>query len=255
MLIIFIEYIILKMQSETYEHNGYSYFQNFFSEKELSLIEPIIIKFHHSWLNENIDFFKKGVVNSHSLTSSKKLNKREKNVLFDFISSDKIINLIEFNNPRFLNTQLFFDPSDLHQKNYWHRDIQYTGLNEEEQKKVIKTQNVLHFRIPLKKESGIELIPGTHREWDSKEEYEVRNSLNGRKSSDALNTGRLIALERTDLLIFSANMVHRGIYGNSRLSFDIIYCDDDPKLLKFRDKNNLPIVPELKVFKNNEIFK
>jgi len=172
----------------------------------------------------------------------------------DFISSDKMITSIEFEQPRFLNTQLFFDPKNKTQHNYWHRDIQYVGIDEEDQKEAIKTQNVVHFRIPFKKELGIELIPKTHRKWDTTEEYEVRNSLNNKKPSDPLENGKLIELERGDLLVFSANMMHRGIYGNDRLSLDVIYCDNDPAILAFRDKNNLPITSELTAFKNNSIF-
>ncbi|WP_235011015.1 phytanoyl-CoA dioxygenase [Aquimarina sp. AU119] len=245
---------IESMKIGDYTEFGFSYHKNFFKEEELSRIEPILIKFHNFWLEENSEIYLKGALNSHSLTSSKNLNKQEKKILFDFISSNRIINLIEFDSPKFLNTQLFFDPNNLNQNNYWHRDIQYTGISETEQKEVIKTQNVVHFRIPLKKELGIELIPKTHRIWDSNEEYEVRNSLNNRKPNDPLKKGKLIELRRSDLLIFSANMIHRGIYGNDRLSFDIIYCNNNPQILKFRDGNNLPIEFELKEFNNAEIF-
>ncbi len=127
-------------------------------------------------------------------------------------------------------------------------------MTDEEQKKAIKAENVVHFRIPLIKELGIELIPETHRKWDSKQEYEVRNSLNGKKPSDSLKTGKLIELNRTDLLIFSANMIHRGIYGNDRFSFDIIFCDNKPEILKFRDENNLPKEIQLIEFSNKKIF-
>lgn len=228
------------MKTGDYTKYGYSYQQNLFEEEELRLIEPILIKFHNFWLKENHDFYSKGLLNSHSLTSSKYLEKQEKEIIFDFIFQEKIINLIPFEDPKFLNTQLFFDPKNIKQENYWHRDIQYTAMSDLEQKEAIKTQNVVHFRIPFTKEAGIELIPGTHRKWDSKQTYEIRHSINGKKSSDAIPTGKLIGLNRTDLLIFSANMVHRGIYGNNRFSFDIIFCDNNPEILKFRNENNLP---------------
>jgi hypothetical protein len=243
------------MKIEEYTEYGFSHHQSFFKEEELLIIEPTLIKFHNAWLEEHLDAYTKGTINSHSLTSSKYLDKQEKKLLFKFISQNKINELIPFKQPRFLNTQLFFDPNNSEQKNYWHRDIQYTGIDDEQQKQAIKTQNVVHFRIPLKEELGIELIPGTHRRWDSKEEYDVRKALNNKKPSDNLETGKLIKLKRTDLLIFSANMIHRGIYGNDRFSFDIIYCDNKPEILKFRDENNLPEGIELTEFSNKEIFK
>jgi hypothetical protein len=237
-----------------YSKYGFEHYQNFFEEKELLLIEPIVTKFHNTWLKEHSEIYKKGSINSHSLTSSNYLNQQEKNVLFNFISQQRLIELLSLEQLKFLNTQLFFDPKNTKQKNYWHRDIQYTGLDEEEQMRAIKTQNVVHFRIPLKNEQGIELIPVTHRKWDSKDEYEVRKSLNGKKPSDKLKHGKHIHLKRTDLLIFSANMIHRGIYGNERLSLDIIYCDNNPAILKFRDENNLPKKTELRNYENREIF-
>lgn len=127
-------------------------------------------------------------------------------------------------------------------------------MSDQEQKNAIKIQNVVHIRIPFIKELGIELIPKTRRKWDSKKENKVRNSLKGKKPSDSLKTGKTIALNRTDLLIFSANMIHRGIYGNDKFSFDIIFCDNNPKILKFRDKNNLPTETQLIEFSNKKIF-
>jgi len=53
----------------------------------------------------------------------------------------------------------------------------------------------------------MELIPKTHRIWDSDEEYEVINAMSNKKTSNFLKNGKLIELERTDLLLFSANMI------------------------------------------------
>jgi len=228
------------MQADHYIKYGFRYHPNFFTESELLSIEPILIKFHHNWLKENATAYSKGILNSHSLTASNDLSTAEKAVLFQFISKAKIVDLLNFNAPKFLNTQLFFDPQNAHQQNYWHRDIQYTGLTEQAQKEALLKQDVVHIRIPLRKELGIELIPETHRKWDTQEQYEVRHSLNGKQPSDPLNTGKLIELNRSDLLLFSANMLHRGIYGNNRFALDLIFFEHDPDLLKFRDQRNLP---------------
>jgi len=239
-----------------YNDLGYLYLDNFFSEKELQKIEIIVNKFHNSWLKENHKYYQSGLINSHSITSSKFISKDERLEVFKFITQDKIFTITHSIFPDkalFLNTQLFFDPFDKNQNNYWHRDIQYTGMSIDEQKEKIKTQNVLHFRIPLKPESGIELIPATHKSWDLNEEQETRLSLNGRKPSDNLQRGKTISLNRGDLLVFSANMIHRGLYGNDRFTFDIIFCDDSPGFRSFIDLKNHPIQEELK-FLNNKLF-
>lgn len=240
-----------------YEPTGYVYLEHFFSEEELVDIEEKLIKFHELWLLDNATHYENGILNSHSLTSGEYFNGEEKIALFEFISQDKFAELLSEifpKTPVFLNTQLFFDPKNAEQKNYWHRDIQYTGMATEDQEKAIKTQNVVHFRIPMKSEHGIELIPKTHREWDLPKEFDVRNALNGCQQSDALERGKIIKLNRGDLLIFSANMIHRGIYGNDRFSLDIIFCDNIPEMKSFIDRDNLPSAKILEGLKNKAFF-
>lgn len=240
-----------------YEEQGYLYLENFFSEVEITAIEKILDKFHLKWLKDNASFYEKGLLNSHSLTLGNYLNEEDKTALFQFITQDKlqaIIKTVFLETPIFLNTQLFFDPKNIEQKNYWHRDIQYTGMSVEEQKAAISNQNVVHFRIPMRKESGIELIPKTHREWDLPEEFEVRNSLNGATPSDNLKRGKVIGLNRGDVLVFSANMIHRGIYGQDRFSLDVLFCDDIPQMRNFIDRNNYPSKEILENLDNTELF-
>lgn len=235
--------------SQYYNDFGYIHSENFFSDKELQQIEVILKKFHENWLKANEKDYQSGLINSHSLTSSKFISQEERLEIFKFIAQDKISKIIQIIIPEkaiFLNTQLFFDPFNKNQNNYWHRDIQYTGMSIDEQKEKIKTQNVLHLRIPLQSELGIELIPTTHKNWDLKEEEETRLSMNGRKPSDNLQRGKIISLDRGDLLIFSANMIHRGLYGNNRFTFDIIFCDDTPEFRTFIDFKNHPTQKELK---------
>lgn len=243
-------------QSKKYHDFGYIYWENFFSNEELKNLELILNKFHENWLKENQKDYQSGLINSHSLTSSKFISPKDRLEIFKFIAQDKISETVQTIFPEkaiFLNTQLFFDPFNKNQNNYWHRDIQYTGMNIDEQKEKIKTQNVLHFRIPLQPELGIELIPTTHKIWDLQEEEETRLSLNGRKPNDNLERGKTISLNRGDLLIFSANMIHRGLYGNNRFTFDIIFCDNTPEFKNFIDFKNHPNQQELQSL-NSELF-
>lgn len=244
------------MNSSLYNHLGYIHLPQFFSEDELVLLEAVLIKFHKQWLVDNNNAYQNGLINSHSLTGSKVLSNKDKLLLFDFVSQPRIATILKDIFPtkaRFLNTQLFFDPVHKEQPNYWHRDVQYTGATIEEQQRSITTDNVVHFRVPLKQEKGIELIPSTHNTWDQAEEQDTRLSQNGRKPSDNLERGKVIALERGDLLVFSANMIHRGLYGNDRFTFDFIYVDDHPKFTEFIDANNQPTQEELNHL-NRELF-
>ncbi len=242
---------------DKYEQQGYLLLQNFFDEHSLLKLENILLKFHKIWLAENEVYYKNGLINSHSLTSGNTLGQKEKLELFNFISSDNLYQIMTRIFPSeavFLNTQLFFDPFNQNQHNYWHRDIQYTGLSIDDQKKAIKKQNVIHFRIPLKAEKGIELIPGSHNNWDLAEEYDVRMSLNGKNPSDPLSRGKQISLNRSDLLVFSANLIHRGIYGNDRLSFDVLFVDKNPEMTRFIDPVNHPSAKLLEQLDKKDLF-
>lgn len=242
--------------SESYRDSGYILLRNFFHEKELQDLESVLNKFHENWLKENQKNYQSVLINSHSITASNLITKEERLNIFKFITQNKITEIIRSvfpSNTVFLNTQLFFDPYNKQQNNYWHRDIQYTGISIDEQKEKIKTQHVIHFRIPLKSERGIELIPETHTNWDLPDEEETRLSLNGKKPHDNLKRGKSISLKRGELLVFSANMIHRGLYGKNRFTFDIIFCDDIPEFKKFIDFKNYPTSQEIK-FLDAQLF-
>ena len=49
-----------------------------------------------------------------------------------------------------------------------------------------------------------------------------------------------MGLRRGDLLGFSANMIHRGIYGDDRLALDILLCENDPDILKYANLEGPP---------------
>lgn len=59
-------------------------------------------------------------------------------------------------------------------------------------------------------ETGIELIPGTHARWDTELERNVRLECQGHRQHEDLPGARLLSLQPGDVLIFSANMLHRG---------------------------------------------
>ncbi|MEE2670313.1 MAG: phytanoyl-CoA dioxygenase family protein [Bdellovibrionota bacterium] len=242
------------------EH-GFKIIKNFLSSNTLKELEEILLRHHKSWCEENLDFYRKKAVNSAYLTKKESCPDEDRDFLFKLISSDKIYKELDsiFSNkdPCFLNTQLFFDPFNIDQKNYWHRDIQYTGLPLEEQKKSVEedANNVVHFRFAIRDENGIELIPNTNKRWDSSLEYDTRLGLNGRTPSDDLPDGESITLNKGDLLIFSANMIHRGLYGKDRLAFDVLFCKPDPEILCYADISCYPEKEKLKKLDNKIIFK
>lgn len=240
-----------------YEKNGYVVLKEAFEPGELQQVRQVVSRFHESWIKANATFYSCKAINSAYLTAKKHLTDPDRETLFQFIASAKLMHLVTSvmgTNATFMNTQLFFDPVNRSQKNYWHRDPQY-HLSVTEQKAALSGPTVLHFRVPLVDEPGVELIPGTHRRWDSEEELDVRLAQHGRNNYDDLPTGVQVALNAGDLLIFNANMIHRGIYGMDRLSLDILFCDPVPELVKFVDDACLPDFDILEKLENASAFK
>jgi ectoine hydroxylase-related dioxygenase (phytanoyl-CoA dioxygenase family) len=240
-----------------YKKNGFFVVEGLFSQEEIDQLRDMLMEFHKSWVSDNLEFYRTKALNSAYITGEKYLNCEQRRSIFRFIGSKKIADILEMvipSHPAFMNTQLFFNPLNTSQKNYWHRDLQYLGKSTQEQKKLLRKTNVIHFRIPVKPEPGLELVPGSHKHWDSNEELDVRTESNGRRCFEDLPTGKKVTVNVGDLLVFSANMIHRGLYGLDRMTFDIIFCDSDPELVKYVEHNCLPGNEELLEMDTPNIF-
>ncbi|WP_201746331.1 phytanoyl-CoA dioxygenase family protein [Veronia nyctiphanis] len=97
-------------------------------------------------------------------------------------------------------------------------------------------------------------MPGTHKRWDNDRELDVRLEQNGCKNHDELATGLSVTLNAGDMLIFDANMIHRGIYGMNRLTLDVLFCDPSPVLVKFVNEQCLPNEKMLVKLENPQAF-
>ncbi|WP_413694241.1 hypothetical protein [Psychromonas sp. KJ10-2] len=118
----------------------------------------------------------------------------------------------------------------------------------------MKETQVVHFRVPLFDEPGMELVPGSHTRWDTQEELDVRLARKRKFSSDELSTGKKIPLNVGDLLVFSADMIHRGLYGQDRLAFDTLVFDSSGDFVDYVDDDCLPSQQMLKQINNPTIF-
>jgi len=228
--------------NKCYSEQGYFVIRDYFSEAEISALRKVILIFHEAWKKDNAQFYQEEAFNSSLITGSRYLPYDERVKLFNFISSKKIMAIVDsviLSTPYFMNTQLFFNPVNAEQKDFWHRDCQY-DYDVEDQMEVIQHTQVVHLRIPLFDELGMELIPGTHKRWDNEEEFNVRQEVKGRVSSENLATGKKIQLAAGDLLVFSADMIHRGLYGLERLALDMLVFDSTGDYVDYVDDDCLP---------------
>ena len=101
--------------------------------------------------------------------------------------------------------------------------------------------------------------------WEPKETNGNRNRTeeekrqfwkkSGRKNYEDITTGIRVTLKKGDLLVFSANIIHRGIYGNNRLALDILFCESSPELIQYVDSDCLPDNELIKNIKRSNVFK
>ncbi|NRB40611.1 MAG: phytanoyl-CoA dioxygenase family protein [Pseudomonadales bacterium] len=239
-----------------YDDQGYFVIRDYFNASEISALRKVVLKFHARWTQDNEKFYREEAFNSSLITGSQYLAFDDRVKLFNFISSKKIMNLVDSvipENPVFMNTQLFFNPVNPQQKDFWHRDCQYDH-DVEAQKKVIRETQVLHLRVPLFDELGMELVPGTHKRWDNEEEFNVRQEEAGRVSSESLSTGKAIRLAAGDVLVFSADMIHRGLYGLDRLALDILVFDSAADYIDYIDDDCLPEISMLDKIDDTRLF-
>jgi len=225
-----------------YEEQGFFVVRSYFSVAEIAELRAVVLKFHQLWQQDNATFYQEEAFNSSLITGSEYLASDDRIALFNFISSKKVMDIVESviaNKPAFMNTQLFFNPVNPAQKDFWHRDCQYDH-DLAGQKLAIQQTQVLHLRVPLFDELGMELVPETHKRWDNEEEFNVRQEEKGKLSSDDLSTGKKISLAAGDLLVFSADMIHRGLYGLDRLALDILVFDSAGDFADYVDDDCLP---------------
>lgn len=230
------------MSPDPYQRDGFCLIRQFCEPQELLRLRKVLQRFFFRWKSANLHFYQQKAINAAYLTRPEFLDDDDRLTLFRFLASQRLMDRVHSilgDQAAFMNTQLFFNPFSRSTTHYWHRDPQY-HLNELQQQQALRGPQVVHFRLALNDEPGIELIPGTHVRWDTDEELSVRMQRNGFKNNTALSQGLAVPLKAGDLLIFSANMIHRGLYGLDRLALDILFCDPRDNLLAYVDPACLP---------------
>lgn len=240
-----------------YTSKGFALIRGLFEEPELTQLHEVLQRFHGRWLAANKQFYEARAINSAYLTDQEHLCTEDRRVLFRLLGDARVERILGalFARPvAFMNTQLFFNPMNPRQANYWHRDIQYSGAPEAEQREELTQVNVLHLRLALMPEPGLELVPGSHIRWDTDAEYAVRMEQGSKQVFDDLPNTERVPMARGDLLVFSANMLHRGLYGGDRCAFDMLFCDPLERLVKYVRPSCLPQGDDFTVIANPAPF-
>lgn len=247
----------------TFTDQGYVTLKGFLDDAHIEKLLPTIDRIHAQWLHENhAEYVEHLLVNMHSLTSRRYFDGDAEGRIdfFEHIAPRKLTSLLDDmfgDGIYFHNTQLFFNPFENRRLPYWHRDMQYSPIDDATQANEQRNMTSLHVRIPLVKEAGVELIPGTHKRWDTELERDVRLEKNGHKNSEDLPGAVLIELDVGDLLIFDAQMIHRGNYrlNKTRKALDLCVGKAHRFTSPYLDESILPDEQEIDRIANNLWYK
>ena len=119
--------------------------------------------------------------------------------------------------PLFRCTSLFMNPTENSQDGNWHRDSQFLYPDESEEKKLFERARPngggIQLQVALLPSDDIEIVPRSHRRWDTAEEYKIRKTEEGANNrSNAMPWALRVALQPGDVLAFNAFGLHRGRY-------------------------------------------
>lgn len=119
--------------------------------------------------------------------------------------------------PLFRCTSLFFNPQETSTDGSWHRDSQFSTKNDaQEQELLRKTANPatsVQLQIALERSDDLEFVPGSHRRWDTSDEYDIRKADGGANNRSNNMAGALrIDLAPGDAVAFNPTGLHRGRY-------------------------------------------
>ncbi len=124
--------------------------------------------------------------------------------------------------PLFRCTSLFMNPQQTSQDGSWHRDSQFiTPDVGEEKKSVAASQNsgeAIQLQLALVASGDVEFVPGSHRRWDTDEEFQIRRADGGSNSrSHAMPEALRSELEPGDAMAVNPYGLHRGRYHADKL--------------------------------------
>jgi ectoine hydroxylase-related dioxygenase (phytanoyl-CoA dioxygenase family) len=157
----------------------------------------------------------------------------------------------------FHDLQYFFNPLHTTWRGYWHRDGQAIAPDDAtEQRRLFDvSDNFIRVNIALIPDDNLEIVPGSHTRWDTKEELEIRKELNGKNNTSEMPSLTKIVLNPGDAVFFDGFTIHRGNYfvDKPRRTIAMLYSSPvdyhTPPPTCFLESNILDYLsPEAKLF-------
>jgi hypothetical protein len=110
----------------------------------------------------------------------------------------------------------------------WHRDSQFGQPDPEIERRLVLTTTSVHVRVALETDDRLEIVPGSHRRWDTPDELRIRKGEN--RAIAAMPEAMRMTLRPGDACIFHAWSIHRATYRRApvRRTVDALYAFGRP---------------------------
>jgi ectoine hydroxylase-related dioxygenase (phytanoyl-CoA dioxygenase family) len=142
--------------------------------------------------------------------------------LLDLSADPRVLEIVRAvlpDDPLWGGTTFWFNPRAGSRNGGWHRDSQFLTNTEEEEKQRLfggpedQRTTVVQLQLALVASDDTEVVPGSHRRWDTPEEYHIRRADNfAHCQSDDMPDALRVALRPGDAVAFNAGALHRGRY-------------------------------------------
>lgn len=151
--------------------------------------------------------------------------------LTTFVGSARVCALLEGlalegedDTPHLENTDYYHEQTKHDWDGDWHRDSQFGQPDPELECRRILTTTSVHVRVALVDDDRLEIVPGSHRRWDTPEELQIRKGA--RRTSSAMPGATRIAVKAGDACVFHAWSIHRATYRRAplRRTLDSLYA-------------------------------
>jgi hypothetical protein len=136
---------------------------------------------------------------------------------------DGLANPAEDPTPRLQKTDYYHEQTVRDWDGDWHRDSQFNQVDTEHERTRVLTTTAVHVRVALHADDRLEIVPGSHRRWDSEAELAARKGA--RRASAHMPQATRITLGVGDVCVFHAWSIHRGTYRRTprRRTLDSLY--------------------------------
>src|SRR6478736_2477047 len=105
----------------------------------------------------------------------------------------------------------------------WHRDCQFGHSDPERERVRFETMMAVHVRVAFEDDDRLEIVPGSHVRWDTREELGIRRGSD--RATASMPGATRVQLSAGDGCLFHAWSIHRATYRCApiRRTLDALY--------------------------------